>query len=156
RGTPGTTHYGYKVVGFREGDHTAASPEATIDTGPLALSIGNSVLITPPLVAHVTSWDIYRTTGGTTQGRLGEIVPIIVDDVQLASFLAFGQVADGLERPSDNTSGQLYVSEVVESSLFYAGPTGQVLPLAPAPDGRVLTIIDGVPAWAAGPGLGAN
>src|SRR5262249_3802904 len=112
RGTPGTTHYGYKVVGVREGDHTAASPEAILTPGALAPSIGHPVLTAPPLVAHVTSWDIYRTTGGTTQGRLGEIVPIIIDGEQQASYLDFGQVGDGLEPPSDNTSGQLYVSEV--------------------------------------------
>src|SRR5262249_55626567 len=146
RGDVGTTHYGYKVVGFREGDHTAASPEAILTTGPLALSISNSILITPPLDPHVVSWDIYRTTGGTTQGRIGQVLPIIVDEEQQASFLDYGLIGDGNAPPTENTSGQLYVSDVTEGALFYAGSDGQVLPLPLTDDGLVLTIVDGLPA----------
>src|SRR5215813_7043712 len=156
RGTPGTTHYGYKVVGLREGDHTAASPEAILTTGPVSLSIVNSILITPPLDPHVVFWDVYRVRGGATQGRIGQVVPIIVDDVQQATLLDYGLVGDGEAAPAHNTSGQLYVADVTEGALFYAGSDGQVLPLAPGLDGHFLTLINQLPAWATGAGSLVN
>lgn len=156
RGTPGETTYGYKVVGYREGDHTAASAEATVDTGPLSLSIANSVLITPPLVAHVVTWDVYRTTGGTTQGYIGQLTPSIVNDVQIAGFLDYGIVAEPGDPPDTNTSGQLYVTPVVDKGIFYAGADGQVIVLPPADDGTVLTMVEGTPTWNTGFTGGAN
>src|SRR5262249_25822641 len=95
RGTPGTTHYGYKVVGLREGDHTAASPEAVLTTGPLDLSIVNSILITPPLDPHVVFWDVYRVRGGPTQGRIGQVVPLIVEDGQQATPMDYCLLGGG-------------------------------------------------------------
>src|SRR5262249_60176200 len=123
------------------------SLEAISPPGRVSPSIVSSAPIPPPLDAHVVSWDVYRVRGGTTQGRIGQVVPIIIEDVQQAHFLDYGIVADGHAPPDTNTSGQLYVSPVSANALLMAGGDGQGILGEPRAGRRGLTIHSGHPPW---------
>jgi hypothetical protein len=147
RGDPATTHYSYVCVGFNGPGHTAASPPTTITTGPLSLSVHNSLLITPPNDPHVDYWEIYRIAGSTTQGFIGQVVPSIIDDVQISGLLDYGLVADGRTAPTQNTSGQLYVNVTGQHNLLTIGVDGQVQTLGPGLEGQGVIMAGGVPGW---------
>jgi len=106
-GIAGTTHYGYKVVAVRSTGHTAASAEATYTTGFAALDSAHWIDIVPPVVPGATAWDIYRTTGGSSQGKLGTIQNQVFAGVQHARFRDLGHAATEETAPTENTTGTL-------------------------------------------------
>src|SRR5262252_7947917 len=108
-GIAGTTHYGYKVVAVRSTGHTAASAEATYTTGFATLDSAHWIDIVPPVVPGATAWDIYRTTGGSSQGKIGTIQNRVVAGVQQARLRDLGLVATPGEPPTDNTTGLLTI-----------------------------------------------
>lgn len=158
RGTPGTTTYGYKVVAVRLLGHTEASQEATMDTGRDPLSIGSYIDITPPFVLGALFFDIYRTTGGPTQGKIGTMASRNVGGQQLAIFHDFGRVATPGDPPATNTTGQLILGALAEHGLMMTDAEHVVRSLAPGAPGQVVGLVDGVPAWvsAGGGGGGAS
>src|SRR5262249_58680930 len=121
------------------------SLEAISPPGRVSPSIVSSAPIPPPLDAHVVSWDVYRVRGGTTQGRIGQVVPIIIEDVQQAHFLDYGIVADGHAPPDTNTSGQLYVSPVSANALLMAGGGWEGVPGGAGPGRPGLPLPTGSP-----------
>lgn len=75
-GALGATTYTYVFVPKSGTSHGTASVNATITTGNATLNAGNYLVVTnngssPP--AGATSLDVYRTAGGTTQGKIGNI-----------------------------------------------------------------------------------
>lgn len=115
-GTAGTTSYSYKIVakqgpGTKTGsmggttvNTTAASTAGSTATGNAALSGTNfnHITWTAPAgsaVGAFAGYDVYRTAGGATQGKIGSTA---------AGVLAFddtGLVADGTTAPAANTTG---------------------------------------------------
>lgn len=91
---------GYKIVGIdREGNPTAASAAVSTSVGPTTLDVShyNTLLWTDP--TNAVSVDVYRTTGGAAQGKIGRVaagVGTLVDN---------GLVADGTTAPAANATG---------------------------------------------------
>src|SRR3990167_5783147 len=83
-GTTGATTYGYKIVGKDGITTTAASTEGTTATGNATLSSTNYNAITWAAVSNTLDYDIYRTTGGATQGLIGTTTGIVFNDTGLA------------------------------------------------------------------------
>ena len=108
-GTAGSTTYGYKVAGVDlAGKTTAVGTEGTTTTGNATLSAGNNNGIVWTAMANAVKYNIYRTTGGATQGLLGTATAL--------SFTDTGLVADGSTPPSTNTTGADILGSTVTSA----------------------------------------
>lgn len=72
------TSYSYKLVALTGANYSAASANGstTLQTSSLTSTFYNSVIPQAPPVAGATSYDVYRTVGGATQGKVGNI-PIV-------------------------------------------------------------------------------
>jgi hypothetical protein len=131
-GTGGVVAYGYKVTALlADGTtSTAASAEGTTATGNATLGAVNYNIITITAVTGATSYDVYRITGGATQGKIGNSTALTFNDTGLAASGA---------APTVNSTGSLLwatdgggsIGEVVDkrpfriyvSSSIYAGAT---------------------------------
>src|ERR1700752_139380 len=129
RGTAGSTTYSYLVVGFRAPGHTAASEVASLSNGPATLTTLNNIDITPPYVPGVTRWDIYRTVGGATQGKIGQIAPLNFGVQQRAFVRDTGRVAVSGDPPDTNTTGQLTIGVLDAGGLVQANADKQLISL---------------------------
>lgn len=114
-GTPGSTTYTYKVVaisgtGASLGT-TAASAAGSSTTGNATLSATNFEIITFTAVTGAASYDIYRTVGGSTQGKIANVPATISQStgVQSATYVTndTGLTADGTTAPTVNTTAPL-------------------------------------------------
>lgn len=96
QGASGATTYGYKVVAVMPGGdkdsagvagRTAASAEGTTATGNAALSVTNFNRTSWDAVAGAVGYDVYRTTGGATQGKINTtpVTATQFDDTGLAA-----------------------------------------------------------------------
>src|SRR3972149_1877696 len=118
QGTTGATTYGYKIVARDTLKTAAASAEGTTATGNAALSSTNYNAITWSAVTNAVSYDIYRTTGGATQGKIGNTTGTVLNDT--------GLVGGGETAPSTNATGGIQVADgtVDTPSLTFAADTG--------------------------------
>jgi hypothetical protein len=82
-GTAGSTTYGYKIVAKTVRGFSAASSEGTDATGNATLSATNYETITWTAVTGALSYDVYRTTGGATQGLIGNTTELTFNDTGL-------------------------------------------------------------------------
>lgn len=73
-GTPGSTTYGYRLVGRNRVGTAIASSEVTVSNGNATLDGSNYNAIAVPSQAGYVSYDVYRTTGGATSGLIGTAV----------------------------------------------------------------------------------
>lgn len=97
-GTGGAASYGYKVACLAgDGTTTAASAEGTTATGNATLDGTNYNIITFTASTGSTTCDVFRTTGGATQGKIGNTATSPFNDTGLA--------ASG-SAPSANTTGR--------------------------------------------------
>ena len=112
QGTTGATTYGYKIVARDTLKTAAASAEGTTATGNAALSSTNYNAITWSAVTNAVSYDIYRTTGGATQGKIGNTTGTVLNDT--------GLVGGGETAPSTNTTGAI---QVADGSVSAPGPS---------------------------------
>lgn len=105
-GTTGGTAYNYKLVAKNAAggpqalaQSAAAGTAGTTATGNAALSVTNYNHVTWTDAVGAASYDVYRTVGGATQGKIGTV---------LAGVQAFddtGLVADGATAPTTNGTG---------------------------------------------------
>lgn len=120
-GMPGMTMYGYEVVAGLIGATpvglgSAPSTEGQTTTGNATLDAMNFNIVTPPActggLAGVTSFDIYRTTGGATQGLIGNVAcGMALNDTGLAVIRPFTYT------PPDSSVG-------IASSIPYVNTSG--------------------------------
>jgi hypothetical protein len=108
-GAAGT--YTYTTVAVSPyGGTTAAGPPRTITNGPATLDSTHYNTIQVGMVYGASRMDVYRTSGGATQGKIASIpVYISLDGGNVTSRFQVvdnGLVADGATPPSTNTSGQ--------------------------------------------------
>lgn len=105
-GTTGATTYVYRVVG-RSGSLQAPSATRTVTTGNATLSTINSITLTFVPTPGFLTYDIYRSTGGSTQGMIGTVIGIFGPNVATPTltFTDAGLVADGSTAPTVNTTG---------------------------------------------------
>jgi hypothetical protein len=122
-GTTGATTYGYKCVAKRGSVITDASSEATATDGPATLTATNHIRVTPPYVAGATGYDIYRTTGGGTQGKIGSITAHNQSGVQRNYLADTGRTGDSADEPTQNLTGELVAGgRVMMANLPTADP----------------------------------
>lgn len=112
QGTAGTTAYSYRIVPISivYNDTTpGASAVGTTTTGNATLSVTNFNRVDFGNIDYNNTgllpqnWDIYRVTGGATQGKIGNVT---IASGQLF-FNDTGQVADGSTPPTLNNSAQI-------------------------------------------------
>lgn len=117
-GTAGSTTYGYKVVANNaDGTHSIASAaNAAFTTGNATLSATNFNHLVITAVTGAASYDVYRTVGGATQGKIGNTTSLTFNDT--------GLVGDGGTAPASATAGQDLMSPV---SLAAGGTYGVIL-----------------------------
>lgn len=119
-GTPGATTYGYKVVAkLRDGSVTLPSAEGTTATGHATLDGTNYNIITWVAVAGAVNYDVYRSTGGATQGLIISGGSSPQNDT--------GFAAAGAE-PTINTTGRLVIQDssyVYHKTGIYNGGGGE-------------------------------
>lgn len=78
-GSLGATTYTYKIVAIAGASHSAASAAMSVTTGPVSLDSTNYIVFVGsnglPVVpgSGASSYDVYRTVGGATQGKIGSI-----------------------------------------------------------------------------------
>ncbi|MDE2097725.1 MAG: hypothetical protein KGL39_10790 [Patescibacteria group bacterium] len=103
----GASMVGYQVVANDGWGSTDASPTTTITNS--AASPNNSITWQP--VPGALSYDIYRPTGGSTQGKLGTVYagqPLVFVDANVGG--------DSSTAPASNTTGKLLVDGVPVST----------------------------------------
>ena len=82
QGTTGATTYSYTVTAISEYGETVASPVGSTATGNATLTGANFNRLTWTMVVGALGYRIYRTVGGATQGRIGEIVERVGTDLR--------------------------------------------------------------------------
>jgi hypothetical protein len=70
QGTTGATTYTYKIVARNATGTTEASQATTITNGNASLSVSNYNQLTWTAVPYASSYDVYRTVGGATTGKI--------------------------------------------------------------------------------------
>jgi hypothetical protein len=101
QGTAGSTSYSYVVVGLQsDGSTTAASAAGSTSTGNATLSSSNNNFVSWPAVPMAVSYSVYRTVGGSTQGK-------IASGLTSLSLIDTGLAGDGTTAPSVNTTGSI-------------------------------------------------
>jgi hypothetical protein len=98
QGTTGATTYTYVVVARNSTGTSEASQSTSITTGNAALSATNFNQLTWSAVPYADSYDVYRTVGGATTGKIvSATTSITSNDTGLAG--------DATTAPTVNTSG---------------------------------------------------
>ncbi len=137
-GITGSTTYSYVVVARDSNGNGVASTTFSTTTGNATLSGSNFnfiELVTPAL--GPTAFDIYRTVGGATQGKIATLPASAANYIENQSLILSdtGLVADGTTPPSANTTGSLVVPGPVylgaaagsPSSAATAGTAGEIV-----------------------------
>jgi hypothetical protein len=118
-GTTGATTYTYKIVAKVGLRPAPVSAGGSTTTGNATLSAANPSGIAFTCVPYASSYDIYRTTGGSTQGKIGNVLqPASVVSAfptslnyqstsATASFVDTGLTADGSTAPTVGLTGLL-------------------------------------------------
>ena len=141
-GTAGSTSYAYKISGF-DGvvGTTAASSAGSTATGNATLSSTNFNIITETTVVG-EQYNVYRTTGGSTQGLIGTFTSTATSTV----FNDTGLAATGTT-PSTNTTGGDLLASTSTSAQFL---TQTIYPLVRGNGQTVYVTLTGGPTAGAG------
>ena len=98
QGTTGATTYTYLIVARNSTGTTEASPTTSITNGNAALSGSNFNQLTWTAVPYADSYDVYRTVGGATTGKIvSATAALTANDTGLAG--------DSTTAATVNTSG---------------------------------------------------
>ena len=118
QGTSGATTYTYRVVATVGGRTTDAGATGSTATGNATLSGSNFNRITWSDITGATGYDIYRTVGGATQGKIGATARgvLTLDDTGLAGDAATAPTTNGtgsIALPKTSALG-IYTNKVAE------------------------------------------
>lgn len=133
-----STTYGYTVVAKFNGQSLPIA--ATTTAGPATLGAANYITIAwspvlPPTSVQPSSivYDVYRTTGGTTQGKIASNISLVnpMGNIVTPSVIDNGIAADGTTAPAFNTvgvvaSGQVDASGTVGVAGALTQATGKI------------------------------
>lgn len=119
QGTTGAASYGYRVTAIGGGGETTGATEGTTATGNATLSGANFNRVTWTGVSGASGYNIYRTTGGATQGKIGSVATGVL------TFDDTGLVAAGAV-PGSNTavSFNIFVPSLKAAGAGSAVKTG--------------------------------
>jgi hypothetical protein len=129
-GTTGSTTYAYKVVARNAKGHSAASSAGSTTSGNSSLSSSNKNGVTWSAVTGATSYDVYRTTGGATQG-------LIISGTTGTSVFDTGLTADGSTAPTarDSANTGVYVADLSSCKVVVSGSMTGTLDVEGSVDG---------------------
>lgn len=114
-GTAGSTSYSYECTALDDTGETIGSPQ-TINTGNATLSSSNFVTISCPSVTGAVSENVYRTAGGGSQGKIGNVSNGgSLNDTGLNATTAL---------PSANFTGQVSIASLVNGKCVNSGAGG--------------------------------
>lgn len=99
-GTTGSTTYKYRVTAVTESGETIPCSEVTSTSGNATLSETNYNALSWTEVDDATSYNVYRTYGGTTTGLIGTPTDTTLNDTGLAG--------DSENVPTEDTTGYAY------------------------------------------------
>lgn len=128
-GTTGTTTYTYKVVTIGNGgSYSAASSAASYTTGKSSLDGADFTIITPasPPADGAVRYDVYRTAGGATQGKIGSI-PISAGAFTTGNGSGYGYVPSGTITETLQNGGLVEVGTHQYATTFVTA-SGETLP----------------------------
>jgi hypothetical protein len=136
-GTAGVVTWAYKVVALSGSGaslgSTPASAAGSTTTGNATETSANYNVITWAAVAGAVSYDVYRTTAGTTPsttGKIGNVLATVVKNTGLQpSTYSLNDTAlagDGTTAPTANTTGILY-APVLGNYLVLTTPVNVVV-----------------------------
>jgi len=115
-----------------------------VTNGVTPLTILNNIAIRPSLVAGVDHFDIYRIVGGDTQGKIGTLLPTVVNGVQVGIFIDTGKVGDAASAPTVQNTGQVTLQgPIVASGLPAADPAVAGALWVDAADGHTIKVSQG-------------
>ena len=106
-GTTGSTAYGYRVTSINDDNETIACTEIKTTSGNATLSETNYNALSWTAVTGASSYAIYRTTGGATQGLIGTATTTTFSDTGLAG--------DGESVPIEDTTGIKYTNFTIRN-----------------------------------------
>jgi hypothetical protein len=113
-GVTGATTYTYVIVAKLTNGGVSPSANITTTTGNATLTGSNLNRITITDVPGARRYDIYRTVGGATQGKIG------TRSVQGAtSFDDNGLAGDGSTAPTTNSTGNLGLATITPNSILH-------------------------------------
>lgn len=144
-GTAGVTTYTYVVVakgGTGATLNTApASSAGTTTTGNASLSTTNYNVVTWTHVAGASSYDVYRTVGGATQGVISNVTATHRFDGTLPTYTLndTGLAGDSTTAPTTNTTGAINTPSSITAGSVTAY-TGTVAQLA-TPSAPTITVV---------------
>ena len=167
-GSSGATSYTYKVVATLGSSHSAASAAITVSS--LSATLGNGtggtvdVLLNPGggsvPVAGATAYDVYRTVGGASQGKIGSI-PIVNGTFTSGNGSGFvtagcnfddgGIAGDSSSAPSTSsgtTSGNaIAVLDMISDGTTIYMSVLDAVASDPNPVGRILQFFPQTASW---------
>lgn len=128
-GTTGSTTYAYVFVAKDVNGNSVSGATGTTTTGNSTLSSGNYniVQLSSPFPLGAVSYDVYRTVGGATQGKIANLTPNTANYSTSGSISLndTGLVADGTTPPTVNSTGS-----VVSQGSNMAGYGGPVISIS--------------------------
>lgn len=121
-GATGSTHYTYVVVGRDSNGNPSPGTPRTITNGNATLdgTNWNFIEIGPNPAMGPTTFDVYRTQGGATQGKIASVTPSFQSFNQFGSIVVQdkGLVADGSTAPTINGSGSIAAAGPVSAGQY--------------------------------------
>lgn len=128
-GTAGVTTYGYKIAAVDlVGNTNIAGTEGTTTTGNATLSTSNYNIATFTAIAGTVKYNVYRTTGGATQGLIGSTTSLFFNDTGLAaSGSAPASNTTGTDILGSTTLGSNSTNLPAELTTPQVGPNGSYL-----------------------------
>lgn len=143
--------FSYKLVAIAaDGTHSAASAAVSTSSGPTTLDSSHHIVVDPTGLTNVnaTSYDVYRTAGGSTQGKIGNIL-----NDGASTLNDTGLVADGTTAPATNTTGTgsaLDIRAYDKFTAFVSGTFTATVLVEVTPDGTNWFTAAGASAVATG------
>jgi hypothetical protein len=117
-GTTGSTTYTYKIVArLLDGTTTAASAAGTTTTGNASLTFSHYNSITWSAVLGAVSYDVYRTVGGASQGKIANVGQLFLNDGAAGNGIYVG---DSTTAPTVNSTGSITVTSLNGSGALSA------------------------------------
>jgi hypothetical protein len=105
---PGSTTYTYVVAAHGSTGVTPCSASLSTTTGNATLNSTNFNVVNFRPAYGAVSYDIYRTAGGATLGKIGTLLPTS-GQPNVQQFRDTGQAGDGSSCPVSNTTGSVNV-----------------------------------------------
>lgn len=120
-GATGATTYTYVVVARDSNGNPAPGTPTTITNGNATLdgTHWNFVEIQNPSIGP-TTFDVYRTVGGATQGKIATVTPSYLSSTQFGTFIIQdkGLVGDSSSVPTVNSTGSFVAAGPVSAGKY--------------------------------------